>query len=164
MNLVFPNIDDLMPHATAFAKLMLAHAAFEAEVRNLQGVVAGDESFGEQPRNQWDARKRPKLMAELIKAKLGDIEEARPIVDVLTRAKKPTEVRNLLAHGRWWRFQNDTKVLTVRSAIIRKGKPAHSDWTVADIDGVAETFDDLEAELFKLRCELERNWVEATVG
>ena len=38
------------------------------------------------------------------------------------------------------------------------------DWTVADVDRVAETFDDLKIELFKLRRELERNWVEVTVG
>jgi hypothetical protein len=37
-------------------------------------------------------------------------------------------------------------------------------WTAAEIDVLAATFDDLEAELFKLRREFERNWIEATVG
>jgi hypothetical protein len=60
--------------------------------------------------------------------------------------------------------QRNTSALTVRRGTVREGEPVNVDWTVPDIDRVAETFDDLEIELFKLRRELERNWVEATVG
>jgi len=119
--LLFPEVDEVMPHAVAFARLMIAHAKFEAEVRYLQGAVAGDQAFGEQPCNQWNTRDRPGRMAKLIKDKLGDIEEAQPITDLLKSAVKPTDDRNLLAHGQWWCFQQGTSALTVRRSTIRKG-------------------------------------------
>ena len=162
--LFFPDADQVMPFAMAFARLMIAHAGFEAEIRNLQGVVAGDDSFGEQPCNQWKAHELAKRMVKLIKDKIGDIEEAQPIADILTKAIKPIDDRNLLAHGHWWRFNPEHSVLTVRRGRILKGEPMDVDWTTAEIDRLATTFDDLEAELFKLRREFEHNWIEATVG
>jgi hypothetical protein len=156
----FPEADDVTPHAMAFARMMIAHARFEREIRNLQGVIAGDQSFGEQPGNQWTTPKRRARMAKLIKNKLGDIEEARPVAAILTKAKKPCEDRNLLAHGTWWLFQPDTLALTVRRGVIHKGERMYVDWTVADIDRLAETFHDLEINLFKVRREIERNWIE----
>jgi hypothetical protein len=159
--LLFPEVDEIMTHAVAFARLMVAHARFEAEFRNLQGVIAGDQDFGEQPCNQWSTHKRPACVATLIKEKLGYIEEARPIAEILTKAIKPTDDRNLLAHGTWWRFQRDAGTLTVRSGVIRPGEPQKAEWTEADINLVPKRFDDLEIELFNLRRELERNWFEA---
>ena len=60
--------------AIAFLRMMMAHAAFEREVRSLQNSVArnpndANANFGEQARNRWDPRKRPKLMTELIEEK-----------------------------------------------------------------------------------------------
>jgi hypothetical protein len=86
----FPTVDDVQDHALAFACLMVARARFEAEVGNLQNAVTGDETFSEQPCNQWPADKRPGRMVKLIREKLGDIEEIQPIRTVLTRAIKPT--------------------------------------------------------------------------
>jgi hypothetical protein len=36
--------------------MMFAHAAFEREVRELQGDIADDPGFGERRENQWSAR------------------------------------------------------------------------------------------------------------
>ena len=155
----FPEPDSIAPLAMAFARMMFAHAAFEVEVRRLQSAITTDPEFGERPCNQWGARERPARVAKLIESRLGDIEEAQPIADILTKAIKPTDDRNLLAHGHWWRFQRDT--LTVRRGTIRKGESMHVEWTVVDINRVAEMFADLEIELFKIRREIERNWVEA---
>jgi hypothetical protein len=55
----------------AFMRMMMAHARFESEVRALQGVVANDLDYGEQPENLWSAKKRPKLMVKLIEKHLG---------------------------------------------------------------------------------------------
>ena len=161
--LFFPDANQVMPHAMAFARLMITHARFEAEIRTLQGKIANDDSFGEQPRNQWDASKRPSRMVKLIKDRFGDIEEARPIADILTKAIEPTDGRNLLAHGHWWHFDPENSILAVRRGRVQKNKPMHVDWTADEIGQLAATFDDLEAELFKLRREFERNWIEATV-
>jgi hypothetical protein len=95
----FPGAPDLMPLAIAFAWSMIAHARFEAEVRNLQAAVTGDATFGERPGNQWPARKRPALMAKLIRNKLGDVAEAETIAKVLRCAIEPSHDRNVLAHG-----------------------------------------------------------------
>jgi hypothetical protein len=157
----FPTIDDVIDHALAFSRVMVAHAGFEAEVRNLQSTIVGDETFGEQPCNQWPADKRPARMANLIKERLGEIEEIHPIKALLARAIKPTRARNLLAHGTWWCFDPETSTITVRHGTVRPGEPVHVEWTADGIKRVAETFLDLEAELFNLRRDLELNWFEA---
>ena len=156
----FPEPEEIEPFALAFAGLMIAHAKFEAEVRSLQGVIAGDENFGEQPCNQWPAYERRKRMAKLIKSKLGNIDEAKLIGKLLNEAKQPSDDRNMLAHGHWWCVNHDTMTLKVRRGKYQEGKPMHVDWTVASIDRATETFKDLEAELFRVRREVERNWIE----
>jgi hypothetical protein len=126
----FPTIDDVIDHALAFSRVMVAHAGFEAEVRNLQSTIVGDETFGEQPCNQWPADKRPARMANLIKERLGEIEEIHPIKALLARAIKPTRARNLLAHGTWWCFDPETSTITVRHGTVRPGEPVH-----VEVDG-----------------------------
>jgi hypothetical protein len=154
----FPEADDLTLHAVAFARMMMAHAKFEAEFRELQGVISGDPSFGEQPWNQWAANNRANWMADLIKHKIGDIEEAKQISNLLGKVKKPTNDRNLLAHGHWWHLSPDKKVLKVRRGKRIKGQEMHVDWTVDQINSVAKSFDDLEAELNNIRREIERKY------
>ena len=58
---------------------MMAHAKFEPEVRALQGVVANNPYYGEQPENLWSAKKRPKLMVKLIEKCLSQIPETEQI-------------------------------------------------------------------------------------
>jgi hypothetical protein len=161
--LFFPDADQVMPHAMAFARLVIAHARFEAEIRTLQGKIARDDSFGEQSSNQWHARERPSRIVKLINNKFGDIEEAQLIADILTKAIKPTDDRNLLAHGDWWRFNPENSVLTVRRGKSQKDEPMDVYWTADEINQVAGTFDDLEADLFKLRRKFEQNWIQAKV-
>jgi hypothetical protein len=47
-------------------------------------AITNDPSFGERRSNQWKARKRPELMAKLIRTHLGeDLQETEPIVKLL---------------------------------------------------------------------------------
>ena len=99
-DIFFPDAEDIRPHAIAFAQLMFAHSEFEREVRSLQGAVTNDPSFGERRSNQWKARKRPELMAKLIRTYLGDdLQEMEPIVKLLSDAIGPCDQRNFLSHG-----------------------------------------------------------------
>jgi hypothetical protein len=99
---LFPRAQDIpQPLASAFMRMMMAHANFESEVRALQGVVANSPYYGEQPENLWSAKKRPKLMAKLIEKCLGQIPETEQIRKLLEDACDPTNKRNQLAHGRW---------------------------------------------------------------
>jgi hypothetical protein len=56
----FPEPDDpaVAPFATAFAKLMFAHARLDERIRDLLGVIKGDPGFGEKPDNLWAANAR----------------------------------------------------------------------------------------------------------
>ena len=42
-----PQPEIIQPFALAFTRMMFAHAGFEEEVRQLQGVVTNDPDFGE---------------------------------------------------------------------------------------------------------------------
>jgi hypothetical protein len=97
---LFPQAEDIPSSlAMAFMRMMMAYAAFEAEVRTLQSCVANDLNFGEQARNQWKARDRAKHMTALITEKLGQIPETEPIAKLLNDAIAPSDERNFLAHG-----------------------------------------------------------------
>ena len=101
---LFPDARHIERHAIAFAQMMFAHAAFEREVRDLQGSIIDDPTFGERLR-QWDGRSRPKRMVALIRSRLGDdLEETALVAKVLCDAIEPCDKRNLLAHGQWWCF------------------------------------------------------------
>jgi hypothetical protein len=71
-DIYFPEAAEIGPHAIAFAQVMFAHSEFEREVRSLQRAITNDPSFGERRSNQWKVRKRPELMAKLIRTHLGD--------------------------------------------------------------------------------------------
>ena len=95
----FPEPDDIAPLAIEFAKMMFAHACFEAQVRELQGAITCVPDFGERRRRQWNAKERPKCMAKLINEHLGAVPQAEPIKKILTEAETACRDRNLLAHG-----------------------------------------------------------------
>src|ERR1700730_1230361 len=90
---------ELQPFATAFVNLMFAHAQFERQFRELQSAITNDPTFGEQAKNQWSARKRPRLLGALIESHLGEIAESAPIKECLRRAVPLCDERNVLAHG-----------------------------------------------------------------
>jgi hypothetical protein len=156
-DIYFPEAEDIGPHAIAFAQLMFAHSEFEREVRSLQGAITNDLSFGEQRSNQWKARQRPERMAKLIKRHLGDdLQEAEPIVKLLSDAIGPCDQRNFLAHGEWWCFNTRTLTITVRSGTRwNDGQPEHVEYTAQEIEALVGEFERLEIELFKLRHRIE---------
>jgi len=89
---LFPRAEDIPQSlAIAFMRMMMAHAKFESEVRALQGVVANDLHYGEQPENRWSADKRPKRMAKLIEKKLGQIAEIRAHKEAAGRRPRPDQ-------------------------------------------------------------------------
>jgi fructosamine-3-kinase len=158
-----PQPEIIQPFALAFTRMMFAHAGFEEEVRQLQGVVTNDPDFGEQRQNQWSAKQRPQRMAKLIEEHLGPIPEIEPIVQLLKQAIKTSHQRNVLAHGQWWRFNPKTSVMSVRSGTQwGDGRSRYTDYTEAEITTIAVTFAGLGAELYKLRRELEHNSIKVS--
>jgi hypothetical protein len=164
---LFPTADQVLPHALAFARMMLAHTRLEREVQILQDVITGKLGYGEKPRHQArNTDRRPTYIARLIEQRVKEpglpelvirilSDAVAPIHAILKAAKVPSRKRNLLTHGDWWRFSPQTLKLTVRSGIKHRGAPPWVDWTPKDIDEVKEAFWSLEAELFKLRRKIE---------
>ena len=142
--------------AMTFMRMMMAHARFESEVRALQGVVANDPHYGEQPENLWSAHKRPKLMVKLIEEKLGEIPETEAIKKLLQDALDPTNRRNHLAHGIWWAFDPQTVSIHVRGGIQRGDEDQFGEYSEETISAIADRFETLEADLYKLRSNIER--------
>ena len=160
----FPEPEDIIPVALAFARMMFAHAAFEREVRELQAAITCVQGFGEQRGHQSrSARTRPDDMAKLIADHRGAIPEAEPIKNILMKAISVCDDRNLLAHGEWWRFDPDTSAINVRGGTQWNddGLVDHKAWTEAEIDAVTEKLKDFEVELFKLRRAIEQRDVQA---
>ena len=159
----FPEPQEIEAHAIAFARLMFEHAAFEREVAALQDAVTREHGFGERRRNQWSARERPDRMVTLIEQRHGQLPETESIKGLLEDAIEPSDQRNLLAHGTWWCFNRRTSAICVRGTTRWAGDnepPEHRDFTVADIKVLADRFEDLAADIYPLRREIERSWIE----
>ena len=123
----------------AFMRMMMAHAKFESE----------------QPGNRWAADKRPKLMVELIEEKLGQIPETETIEQLLQDAFRPDQ-RNHLAHGIWWAFDPRTASIHVRGGIQREDEDQFGEYSEQTILAIADRFETLEADLYKLRSDIEK--------
>jgi hypothetical protein len=152
---LFPQPEDIPRLTMAFMQMMMAHAAFEREVRTLQSSVTKDPNFGEQRNNQWPADKRPNRMAKLIGEKLGQIPETKTIKKLLKDARVPSDKRNELVHGTWWRFDRRTATITVRCGSQRKNKDQFAEYSEERIVEIADAFKTLSAELYKLRRDIE---------
>jgi hypothetical protein len=126
---LFPQPEDIPRLTIAFMQMMMAHPAFEREVRILQSSVTKDPNFGEQRNNQWSADKRPNRMAKLIEEKLGQIPETKAIKKLLKDARVPSDKRNELVHGTWWRFDPRTATITVRCGSQRKNKDQFAEYS-----------------------------------
>jgi hypothetical protein len=149
---LFPRAEDIPQSlAMAFMRMMMEHANFELQVRALQSAVANDRNYGEQARNQWTAVKRPRQMVKLIEKNLGQIPETEAIKKLLQDAIVPSNQRNRLAHGTWWSFDPRTTTISVRGGVQREDEDQFSDYTEERILGIADAFEALEAELYKLR-------------
>jgi hypothetical protein len=152
-----PDPDDpaLEPFGKAFVRLMFAHAALEARIRELQGVVSGEPGYGEVRRNQWRSEDRARCMTKLVTVRFGSIPEAEAIADCLTKSIPLSWERNLLAHGEWWAFDPAQQMISVRSGTERPDEDQHQQRAVADIDRTASALMDVETELYKLQSRIE---------
>jgi hypothetical protein len=55
-DVAFPDVNEIAPHAIAFARMMFAHAEFERGIRSLVDASNRKEpAFGERHENQWVA-------------------------------------------------------------------------------------------------------------
>jgi hypothetical protein len=162
----FPEPHEIEKHARAFARMMFEHAAFEREVRELQDAIMREHGFAERRGNQWRARDRPDRMVELIEQRLGQLPETESIKKLLKDAIEPSDQRNLLAHGTWWCFNRRASAISVRGTTRWESAsepPERRDCTVVDISSLADRFEDLAADLYTLRREIERPWIEEQV-
>jgi len=154
---LFPRAEDIPQSlAVAFMQMMMAHAKFESEVRALQSTVANDRSYGEQPQNWWSAKNRPKRMVKLIEERLGQIPETGAIEQLLQDAVDLTNQRNHLTHGIWWAFDLQTASIRVRGGIQREGEDQFREYSEETILAIAGRFETLEADLYKLRSNIEK--------
>jgi hypothetical protein len=155
-----PDTPALQPLTQAFVHLMFAHAEFDRRVLDLIGVITCNSEFGQQHRNQWSAKDRPKMMRKLIKEHLGEhaggIPEINEIVACMQRAISPSDDHHVLAHGHWWAFNIEAGSITVRAAKPGPIEELHRDFTVAKIRETAELFEQLEVELFFLQRHIEQ--------
>jgi hypothetical protein len=151
-NQYFPDPVDVAAHASAFVQLMFVYTAFEAEIRSLQKAITKCQTFYE----NWTTKERPKRFETLVqKYPIGTLE-AEKIKNILQESICPSHQRNFLVHGEWWCLNKQTSAITVRSDKKRCGEEQHRDIRAADIEKLVETFKTLEAELSKLRRQIEK--------
>jgi hypothetical protein len=166
-DVALPDPSEIAPHATAFARMMFAHAAFEREVRSLVDAINPKRpGFGERPENQWTASESGtgKIII-LIKHHRGSgLPQIVQIKELLNEAIHPCRDRNFLAHCTWCCFNRRTLTIEVRGG-VRWGQPElppeNRAYTVSDILKLARKFKDMEAELYKIRRSLEPKMTEA---
>jgi hypothetical protein len=154
-----PDTPGLQPFAQAFVHLMFAHAEFERRILDLMDAITFQSGFGEQAKNQWSAKDRPKLMRKLIREHqgnhVGGIPEANEIVACLQRAITPSHDRNMLAHGHWWALDVEAGSITVRATKHWPNEEQHRDFSIMEIQEAANLFEQLEVELFFLQRHIE---------
>jgi hypothetical protein len=167
----FPEAEIIPSFAMAFMRMMFAHAEFEEQVRDLEAAIMATPSrqphifarllrllnFGRKTGGGLgNARQRPKRMAKLIKERPGlveDQEATTEIIRILRAAIGPCDQRNLLAHGRWWRFDTKTSTITIRGE--RRGEPETADYTERKIFEIDFELSTLAVDLYKVRRDIE---------
>jgi hypothetical protein len=94
-------------------------------------------------------------VAKLIKDHPATVQdqETSEIGRILTDAIDLCDQRNLLAHGRWWRFDANTATIKIRGE--RKGEPEFADYTESEILRIAMGLKMLTSDLYKVRREIE---------
>ena len=158
----FPDPDhpDFAPFAQAFVRMIFAHAGFEHRVSELLNVITGDLDFGENPTTtRWSAKDRPKEVRKLCDQHKSEHPDGLPETDAIVRRLREAfplcNERNLLTHGIWWGLDPEAGVVNVRAAKVRPKEDPHRDFTADTIQRIATTFDDLEADLYKLQAAIE---------
>jgi hypothetical protein len=165
-DVAFPDPDEITPHAIAFARMMFAHAAFEREVRSLVDAINPKEpGFGERRENQWTASETGtgKIIMLIIKHHGRGLPQTGQTRNLLNEAVDLCLQRNLLSHGTWWCFNRRTSTVEVRGGTRweRELLPENRNYTVDDIEKLADRFKDIESELYKIRRSFEPKMTEA---
>jgi hypothetical protein len=75
---------------------------------------------------------------------------------VLKRALKPSDLRNLLAHGHWWKLDPEERWIEVRREKLRRGQKRFERITVREIDSASIELMEVQAALSNSRSTIER--------
>jgi hypothetical protein len=168
-DVAFPDPNEIAPHAIAFARMMFAHAEFERGIRSLVDAINTKElGFGERRANQWTASESgtEKIIDLIIKHRGNDLPETEQIKNLLSEAVDLCRQRNFLAHGTWWCFNRRTLTVKVRGGVRWEQPelpPENCEYTVSDIEKLADKFRDIEAGLYRIRRSFEPKMTEAEV-
>ena len=151
----FPEFDDpsIAAFLVPFGRLMFGYAKLDREIARLVSVAANNPSLEETFRRR-DADKVSLQVEKIIKNHVGDISEMRAIMDQLDRSAKLYDLRNLLAHGHWWKFDPITETITVRRD--RDHEQRFVDIARIELESAAEDFENIEGELYKIRRTIEK--------
>jgi hypothetical protein len=155
----FPNPDseEVQSFARAFVRMMFAHAQLEHQIRDLLYVIARDRKLSQRPLKP-PGEEMAAWVKKLIekRARSDAVPEADAICSLLMRAEPLYHDRNLLAHGRWWRFDPmGPGVITVRRGRVFSEDDLGQNFTTEMIDRTASALKDIEAELFMLKSAIE---------
>jgi hypothetical protein len=150
-----PDSPDLAPFTQAFLRMMFAHVEFERRVAELADVITLDPGFGETL--VWSAKDRPKKFGKLCAQNESEHPGGLPEADVrcFDEAFPLCNDRNWLAHGVWWRFDSNVGLIDVHAVRIRRDEPLSREFTAEQIQRVADSFTDVEVELWKLQRAIE---------
>jgi hypothetical protein len=168
-DVAFPDAEEIAPHALAFARMMFAHAAFERELRLLVDAINPKETgFGERRENQWTASESGtgKIVMLIMKHRGSGLPQTKQIRNLLDEAVQLCGERNFLAHGTWWCFNRRTLTVEVRGGVRWERlelPPENREYTVPDIERLADKFKDIEAELYMIRRSFESKMTEAEI-
>ena len=166
-DVAFPDANEIAPHAIAFARMMFAHAEFECGIRSLVDALKPEEpGFGERPENQWMAPASGTAKLIVLIMRHHGLSQTEQIRDILNKAVDLYRQRNFLAHGKWWCFNRRTLTVEVRGGARWEQSelpPENREYTVADIEKLADKFKDITAELYKIRSSFEPKMTEAEI-
>jgi hypothetical protein len=149
-----PDSPELEPFRLAFMRMLFAHAEFERRMAELADVIALKPGFGETEAIRWFSDVRPKKFRKLCADHQSKHPNGLPEVDDIARwLEKAFDLgkeRNWLVHGFWWTIDPATGI-DVHTVRVREEEPLSRTFTVERIDQIAESFKDVEVELWKLQ-------------
>jgi hypothetical protein len=151
----FPELDGkaLSEFVVPFCRLMFAYANLDREIANVVCAATGDLS-DESVFKRGSVNGLGRRVEKFIRGKNGNISEIATIKKQINCATRAYAMRNDLAHGHWWRFDSGKKSVSIRRA--RNVKDRFVEIMVEDIEQAINTFENVEAELFKIRRKFER--------
>jgi hypothetical protein len=162
-NLIFePDNPALAPFTQEFIRVVFAHVKFERRAARLADVITRKEGFGEKTVAAWSARGRPKefkkLCARYQRKHPEGLPEARAIVQRFKQAIPLCDQRNWLTHGVWWKIDPDAGLICVHAVLARRKQPKSCQFDLTKIEQLADSFKNIEAELWQLQNKIERRW------